>query len=246
MSTIKGKLYLFPSLIGNVEADKCIPSFNKDIINKIKYFIVEQERSAYRILRSIGFTEKFDDIVFFELNEHTLKEEYKNYLNPILNGNDIGLLSEAGLPCIADPGEVIVKAAHLKDIQVIPLSGESSIITALISSGLNAECFAYNGYLPIPDKERNAKIRELEKLSYSLNQTQIFIETPYRNIKLFKSLIKICKPETLISIASNIKCNDELIKMKPVYQWNSLPLPDIHKKPTVFCLKYNGPNSFVY
>ncbi|MGI6718970.1 MAG: SAM-dependent methyltransferase [Bacteroidales bacterium] len=246
MSISKGKLYLLPSLIGDAEADKCIPSYNKIIINKLKYFIVEQQRSAYGILRSIGFAEKFDDIVFLELNEHTSKEEYKHYLKPALNGNDMGLLSEAGLPCIADPGEVIVKAAHLNNIQVIPLSGESSILTALISSGLNAESFAFNGYLPIPDKERNAKIRLLEKLSYELNQTQIFIETPYRNLKLFKSLIKTCNPDTLISIACNIKCKDELIKMKPVYQWNSLPLPDIHKKPSVFCMKYNGPNSFIY
>jgi 16S rRNA (cytidine1402-2'-O)-methyltransferase len=153
------------------------------------------------------------------------------------------LLSEAGLPCIADPGAIIVNAAHSKGIRIIPLIGPSSILSALISSGMCGQSFAFNGYLPIKSPAKENKIKQLEKISLDSGQTQIFIEAPYRNIQLLKTLISTCKPDTLISIACNLHCDDELIISKEVYLWSMAPLPDINKKPAVFCI--NGKNMYI-
>jgi len=231
-----GTLFLIPSLIGDRPAEVCIPAYNAQLINTLSHFIVEEEKSAYKILRKIGFSQPFDNVTFYQVNEHSKSSDIQQYLNAAENGFDMGLLSEAGLPCIADPGNVIVRAAHERNIKVVPLVGPNSIISALISSGMNGQDFAFHGYLPIKPKEKEQKIRQIEKASRDFSQTQIFIEAPYRNIQLFKSLIEICNPNTLLSIASNIHCADEFICTKPVFEWNLLPLPDIHKKPTVFCV----------
>ncbi|MDR2084028.1 MAG: SAM-dependent methyltransferase [Bacteroidales bacterium] len=240
MNKQAGTLFLIPSLIGDKPAETCIPEYNQQIINTLSDFIVEEEKSSYKILRKIGFKNSFDSVNFYQVNEHTKDSDIINFLNPAENGINMGLLSEAGLPCIADPGNIIVKAAHEKNIKVVPLVGPNSIISALISSGLNGQNFAFNGYLPIKPHEKEQKIKQLERISREFNQTQIFIEAPYRNIQLFQSLLKICNPNTLLTVASNIHCFNEFILTKPIFEWNLLPLPEIHKKPTVFLFESNG------
>ena len=239
MSTFIGKLFLIPTMLGSCSINSCIPPYNIKIINSLSYFIVEEERSAYKLLRNIGFTEKFDNITFYQLNEHSKKEDIVHYLDCTDDNNNIGLFTEAGLPCIADPGSIIVRMAHQKGIQVVPLVGPTSIIAALISSGMNGQNFAFHGYLPVKSPFKENKIIMLEKNSAELNQTQIFIEAPYRNIQLFNTIINICMPATLLSIATNINCSDEYIRMKSIEEWETCPIPDINKKPTVFCLYSN-------
>lgn len=232
----KGALYLLPSLIGPVGYDRCLPDYNKQIVDTLSNFIVEEERSAYKILRSIGFTRDFSEVSFFVLNEHTKLEETYTYLDKADKGIDLGLLSETGLPCIADPGASIVKLAHEKNIRVIPLVGPNSIISALISSGLNGQNFAFNGYLPVKSPIREQTIKKIEHLSKEYAQTQIFIEAPYRNIQMFESLLKTCDPETFLCVASNIFCEDQFIETKTIRLWKTCRPPEIHKKPSVFLL----------
>ncbi|MDL2239048.1 SAM-dependent methyltransferase [Bacteroidales bacterium OttesenSCG-928-K03] len=232
-----GTLFLVPSLIGDNSANTCIPDYNVQLINTITHFIVEEEKSAYKILRKIGFNQSFDNVIFYVFNEHSNNSEIQNYLKPLENGLNIGLLSEAGLPCIADPGNMIVRAAHENNIKVVPLVGPNSIVSALISSGFNGQNFAFNGYLPIKSPAKENRIKQLEKVSQDFTQTQIFIEAPYRNIQLFKTLLTTCNPNTSLCIASNIHCSDEFILTKTIFEWNLLPLPDINKKPTVFLIE---------
>lgn len=232
-----GVLYLIPSLIGNKPANYCIPEYNQQIVNTLSHFIVEEQKSAFRILRSIGYTQNFDNVTFYQVNEHSDDNEVKEYLKIVENGKNMGLLSEAGLPCVADPGNIIVKTAHEKNIKVIPLVGPNSIISALISSGMNGQNFAFHGYLPVKSPAKENKIKQLEKASREFSQTQIFIEAPYRNTQLFKTLLDSCNPNTRLSIASNIHCDDEFILTKYIFEWKLLPLPEINKKPTVFLIE---------
>lgn len=236
MSIVSGKLFLIPSQLGKCPVEMCIPAYNIQIVNSLKYFIVEEISSAFRTLRNIGFSNSFDDVTFYELNEHTKLAELISYLECTKRGENIGLLSEAGLPCLADPGALIVAMAHSYNVKVIPLTGPSSIVSALISSGMNGQNFAFHGYLPIKSPAREQRIKQCEAVSADFNQTQIFIEAPYRNVQLFKSLIDNCLPSTLLSVASNIHCQDELIVMKSIDEWRKKTPPDIHKKPTVFCI----------
>ncbi len=236
MDNLNGKIYLIPSQLGNCPVEMCIPSYNIEIVNKLKYFIVEEHSSAFRTLRAIGFKNSFDDVTFYELNEHTKPTDIATYLECTKQGIDIGLLSEAGLPCLADPGALIVYMAHAKKIKVVPLTGPTSIASAVISSGLNGQCFAFYGYPPIKPGAREQKLKQWEKISGELSQTQVFIEAPYRNIQLFNTLLQTCMPTTLLSVACNIHCQDELIAMKSIAEWKKQGAPDIHKKPTVFCI----------
>ncbi len=234
---MKGKLYLIPSALGADSVKNGIPEGIIDIINTIKYFIVENVRTARRFLISAGIKTPVDDLVFFTLNINTKAEEISGYLEPI-SESDIGILSDAGVPCIADPGAEVVRIAHLRNIQVIPLVGPSSIILALMASGLNGQNFSFAGYLPIRRPERIKKIRQLEKRSYQENQSQVFIETPYRNNQIFRDIIYSCSPETFICVATNITLADEKIRTLTAENWKKQK-PDLNKQPTVFIIKKN-------
>ncbi len=218
---------------GNVAS--VLPEGTLSVIRRLKYFIVEEMRTARRFLIKAGIQYPIDDLTFLVFNEHSKSQQLDEYLAEAMNGNDIGLLSEAGVPCVADPGSMIVRAAHESGIRVVPLTGPSSILLALMASGFNGQNFAFPGYLPADKIMRVKKIRELEKIIYEKDQTQIFIETPYRNIQLFESLIQACKPETRLCLATDITGVQEVIMSMAIADWHSRK-PDIHKKPTIFLL----------
>ena len=235
MDKSKGKLYLIPSSLGNSKLNSIIPEYNSKIINRLDEFIVENIRTARRFLKKTGFKKSFDNITFHILDKHSDQTEILSYLNSIDKGKDIGLLSEAGTPCIADPGAEIVRMAHQKNIRVIPLVGPSSIFLALMASGFNGQNFVFHGYLPVKKYLKINKIKTLEKDAQQKNQTQIFIETPYRNKQLLDSIIETCNKETLLCIACDITLKNEFITTKTIAEW-SKNLPEIHKRPTVFLL----------
>lgn len=232
---MSGKIYLIPVTLGETSIEKVLPTYNREIIVSLKYFIVENIRSARRFLKKTEQSINIDDLTFFELNKHTDLKQIETYLYPLKDGHDIGIISEAGCPAIADPGADIVGIAQKKGVTVIPLVGPSSILMALMGSGFNGQSFAFHGYLPIDAKDRTQRIKQLEQRIYSEHQTQIFIETPYRNHKLAEDLIKNCTPSTKLCIAMNITCDDEFIKTLPIKSWDK-KLPDMNKKPCVFLI----------
>jgi 16S rRNA (cytidine1402-2'-O)-methyltransferase len=232
---VKGRIYLIPVTLGGDDFLKVIPEKVISLTRQLRYFIVEDIRSARRFLRLIDKQFPIDDTIFFELNEHTEQSSIESYLEPSVAGSDIGLLSEAGLPGIADPGAKIVALAHRKKITVTPLSGPSSIILALISSGLNGQNFTFNGYLPVNPAERSAKLRDLERKAGD-GFAQIFMETPYRNQKMLESIITTCHGETLLCIAADITLPDESIRTMRISEWKR-DLPLIKDKLVVFVMQ---------
>jgi 16S rRNA (cytidine1402-2'-O)-methyltransferase len=232
---MKGKLYLIPSFLGSDNPKDVFPDLNREIVSAIKYFIVEEERTARRFLKKLVNEIVIDDLLFSILNEHTKPLDIIEFLNPCAD-YPIGLISDAGAPCVADPGALVVKMAHEKGIEVVPLVGPSSILLALMASGMNGQSFAFNGYLPIQSNERAQRLKFFEKRSETENQTQIFIETPYRNIQLFDDIVKNCNPQSLLCIACDITLPSQFIKTLTIKDWQ-LNKPDIHKRPAIFCLK---------
>lgn len=228
-------LYLIPVTLGETAIEQVLPSYNKEIILQIKYFIVENIRTARRFLKKVDTNINIDGLTFFELNKHTNLEQIENYLLPITNGFHIGIISEAGCPAVADPGSDIVAIAQRKDYNIVPLVGPSSILLSLMASGFNGQSFAFLGYLPVDSSERIRKIKQIEQRVYHEDQTQIFIETPYRNQKLVEDIIKNCNQTTRLCIAMNITCEDEYIKTKTIKQWTK-SLPDMSKKTCIFLL----------
>lgn len=231
----KGKLILIPTVISPDTADMVLPKDLLSIINEVDVFITENIKTTRRYLRSIGYTKDFDQIKYYLLNKHTEDKEIPEFLHEAEEGAIVGLFSEAGIPCVADPGAKVVKIAHEKEIVVKPLSGPSSLILALSASGFNGQNFAFNGYLPIQDTARNRKIKELETRIYKEHQTQIFIEAPYRNNKLFKAFLQHCEARTRICIACELTSDQEFIKTLTVAQWKKQTI-ELHKKNTVFLL----------
>ena len=234
-NVVKGRIYLIPVTLGGDDFQKVIPEKVIAITRQLRFFIVEDVRSARRYLRLIDKQFPIDDTEFYTLNEHTGRSEIEQYLEPIKNGSDIGLLSEAGLPGIADPGAMIIALAHKKKIVVTPLSGPSSIILALISSGLNGQYFTFNGYLPVKPAERAAKLRELEKKAGE-GFAQIFMETPYRNQKMLESILATCNNDTKLCIASEITLPDEFIRTMTISEWKR-DLPTINDRLVVFVIQ---------
>jgi 16S rRNA (cytidine1402-2'-O)-methyltransferase len=232
---VNGRIYLIPVTLGGEDFLKVIPEKVISLTRQLRFFIVEDIRSARRFLRLIDREFPIDDTIFFELNEHTAESDISHYLEPILKGSDIGVLSEAGLPGIADPGARIVAMAHRRKITVTPLSGPSSIIMALISSGLNGQNFTFNGYLPVKQEDRSGRIRELEKKS-SEGFAQIFMETPYRNQKMLESLLYICHNDTLLCIAVDITLPTESIRTMKISEWKKDP-PDLKDKLVVYVMQ---------
>jgi 16S rRNA (cytidine1402-2'-O)-methyltransferase len=214
----KGSIYLIPVTLGDAEFRRTIPEYVIEIAIRLRIFAVEDLRSARRYLRLIDKKFPIDETVFFELNEHSKEEDVAEFLEPVLSGSDMGIMSEAGLPGIADPGSFLVKAAHIRNIRVVPLSGPSSIVMSLIASGMNGQNFRFRGYLPVKPDQRNNSLRETEKAALT-GETQIFIETPYRAQKMFESIIAICQSETLLCIASDITLSNEMIRTLKVSDW---------------------------
>lgn len=232
----KGKLYLIPSLISEESKNSTIPSAVHNYIENINIFIVENTRSARRYIKKICPSKNIDKITFFENGKHNKLNLQEDFLKNIITGKNIGLVSEAGLPCIADPGTKIVEYAHQFEIDVIPITGPNSIILALISSGMNGQNFAFNGYLPIEKKIKKITIKQLENKSKKYNQTQIFIETPYRNNQLFQSILETCNANTKLCLAINITAKDELIKTRTIAEWKKINFK-IKKQPCVFLIE---------
>ncbi len=228
-------LYLLPAPLGEADFNLLFPPFNLEIINSIHYYIVEELRTARRLLRKMNINKPIEQLTFSLLNEHTKNVNPNDYLAPCLAGNPMGLLSEAGTPCIADPGSSLVAKAHQLGIEVIPLIGPNSIMLALMASGFNGQRFTFNGYLPIDRNEREREIRFLESLLKKNGQTQIFIETPYRNNHLLDSIITVCAPETRVCVACNLATPEQWIKSQSVSKWRKEKI-DLHKKPAVFLL----------
>lgn len=228
-------IYLIPTTLGGSSISSVIPGDSETIISDIKFFIVENIRTARRFLKKVNRNIDIDELTFFELNKHTKRREIDNFLIPATAGHNIGVISEAGCPGIADPGAEIVKIAHEKNIRVVPLTGPSSIILSLMASGMNGQNFAFIGYLPVKKPERIKKIREIENYSFTNRQTQIFIEAPYRNNKLLEDIIKTCNDNTRLCIACDITMGSEFIKTKSVRNWRK-SIPDINKRPTIFLL----------
>ena len=231
----KGKLYLIPSPLGENDPAEVIPQPVLDSLTGFKTFVVEEVRTARRYLSKAGLKGKIDGLEFFELNEHTEQSTIESYLKLFADGNDVALISEAGLPAVADPGAQLVALAHRNGIEVIPAVGPSSLMMSLMASGLNGQSFAFCGYIPAKTDERRSKLKLLEKVSGQLKQTQIIIETPYRNDSLFKDILSTCAPSTRLCIAANITMPDAYIKTKSVSQWKKENLT-IGKRPCVFLL----------
>lgn len=232
---MKAALYLIPVTLGETTIERVIPSYNKEIIISIKHFIVENIRSARRFLKQVDSAIEIDDLKFYELNKHTNLDEIGNYLYPLSQGESVGIISEAGCPAIADPGSDVVAIAQKKNYPVVPLIGPSSILLSLMGSGFNGQSFAFHGYLPIDAKDRKQKIEQMETRIFKEEQTQLFIETPYRNDKLVEDLMKHCNQNVKLCIAMNITCEDEYIKTMPIANWKK-HLPDMNKKPCIFLL----------
>lgn len=230
-----GKLYLIPTPLAEGPVDLVLPDGTLSIIRQLDIFIVEEIRTARRFLKAAEIGKKIDDLTFFVFNEHSETKNLTTYLGKALEGNNIGLLSEAGLPCVADPGAEIVRQAHILNIPVIPLTGPSSLMLALMASGFNGQHFAFVGYLPTDRQNRIHRIKDLEKTIREKKQTQLFIETPYRNMQLFEALTSTCNNETLLCIAANITGENGSIITKSIREWKKSP-PDIHKMPTLFLL----------
>lgn len=233
---VVGKLYLIPTTLGDNAPLEVLPISIKGTIEKIDHYIVENEKSARHFIKKVSPSKPQPSLIIQTLNKYTNPEEIPSYLDPCIHGFNIGLLSEAGCPGIADPGADVVRIAHERRIQVVPLVGPSSILMAMMSSGMNGQNFAFNGYLPIDKVDRKAKIKFLEKLSRETGQSQIFMETPYRNNKFFVELVKILHKNTRLCIACDITLPTEFIKTKSVHEWSEIEL-DLDKRPTIYIIQ---------
>jgi len=231
-----GILYLIPCTLGDVAAELVLPQHLINLARQLKYFVVEQPKTARQFLSALKPEQPIQSLHFNSLNQHTAPKELPQLLAPLLAGHDVGIISEAGCPGIADPGADLVLLAHRNGIRVIPLVGPSSILLALMASGLNGQSFAFHGYLPIEDAARSKAIALLETESAKRNQTQLFIETPYRNEKLFSALLNHCRPDTLLCVATDITLPDEQILTRSIKLWKSQPIPTLNKRPSMFLL----------
>lgn len=228
-------LYLIPVTLGDTNYSRVLPEYNSEIIRGIRFFIVENIKSARRFLAQVE-NSHVDDAVYYELSEHTDVKDIGDYLDPIAKGESVGVISEAGCPAVADPGADIVAIAQKRNIRIVPLVGPSSMIMAVMASGLSGQSFAFNGYLPVKPAERTSRIRQLEQRALKERQTQLFIETPYRNAQMFDSIVSACRKETKLCVAAGITTDHEYIKTKTCAQWKKCGLPDLKKIPAIFLI----------
>lgn len=232
---MKGKLYLIPSPLGDYDPEVVIPAPTLELLQRIGCYVVEEVRTARRYLSRAGLKGHIQELEFHILNEHTSAAEVERLVALFEDGRDVGLISEAGLPAVADPGSALVALCHRHGIEVVPQVGPSSLMMALMASGLNGQSFSFCGYLPAKTEERRSAIKSIEKTSQSKRQTQIFIETPYRNDAMFSDLLQSCRPSTRICIAADITMPDEFIRTKTVAEWKK-ENPIIGKRPCVFLM----------
>lgn len=228
-------LYLIPTPLGENDFSAIFPNINEEIINTIDDFIVEDLRSGRRFLKKAGMRKPIDELNFNLLNEHTKNVNVKQFLQPCLDGKHVGLMSDAGTPCVADPGNIVVAEAHRLGIPVVPLVGPNSIILSLMASGLNGQSFAFNGYLPVDRGQREQTLRFIEGLIMKNNQTQIFIETPYRNHHMIESILQVCNPATKLCVAADVATPQQTIISQTIAKWKRTTF-DFHKRPAVFLL----------
>jgi 16S rRNA (cytidine1402-2'-O)-methyltransferase len=229
------ELYLVPNVLSDGDWQNVLPAKIFPVVTQTRFFIVENIRTARRFLKLVNQEINIDRLTFFELNKYTQPGDLPRFLKPLENGEDVAVISEAGCPGVADPGADIVRLAHQKGYKVVPIVGPSSIVLALMASGLNGQNFAFNGYLPVRTNERIRAISNLEKRVKGSEQTQIFIETPYRNNQLVNDLLKTCSPSTLLCIAANLTGENEFVVTKPVSEWKN-KVPDLHKQPAIFLI----------
>lgn len=232
---MKTALYLIPVLLGDTTVERVLPSYNKEVILGIRHFIVEDVRSARRFLKKVDKDINIDELQFYPLNKHTSPQDISGYLKPLEEGNAMGVISEAGCPAVADPGADVVAIAQRKNLPVVPLIGPSSIILSVMGSGFNGQSFAFNGYLPIEAADRAKRLKLLEQRAYTEQQTQIFIETPYRNNRLVEDILTTCRPQTRLCIAANITCEEEYIVTRTLKEWRG-NVPDLSKQPCIFLI----------
>lgn len=228
-------LYLIPVLLGDTTVERVLPAYNLEVVHGIRHFIVEDVRSARRFLKKVDKDFDIDGSQFYLLNKHTSSEEISGYLKPLEEGHSMGVISEAGCPAVADPGADVVALAQRKHLKVIPLVGPSSIILSVMGSGFNGQSFAFNGYLPIEAADRAKRLKLLEQRAYTEQQTQIFIETPYRNNRLVEDILATCRPQTRLCIAANITCEEEYIVTRTLKEWRG-NVPDLSKQPCIFLI----------
>lgn len=228
-------LYLIPVLLGDTALERVLPAYNQEVVRGIRHFIVEDVRSARRFLKKVDKDFDIDGSQFYPLNKHTSPEEISGYLKPLEEGHSMGVISEAGCPAVADPGADVVALAQRKHLKVIPLVGPSSIILSVMGAGFNGQSFAFNGYLPIEAADRVKRLKLLEQRAYTEQQTQIFIETPYRNNRLVEDILATCRPQTRLCIAANITCEEEYIMTRTLKEWRG-HVPDLSKQPCIFLI----------
>ena len=228
-------LYLIPVLLGDTALERVLPAYNQEVVRGIRHFIVEDVRSARRFLKKVDKDFDIDGSLFYPLNKHTSPEEISGYLKPLEEGHSMGVISEAGCPAVADPGADVVALAQRKHLKVIPLVGPSSIILSVMGAGFNGQSFAFNGYLPIEAADRAKRLKILEQRAYTEQQTQIFIETPYRNNRLVEDILATCRPQTRLCIAANITCDEEFIMTRTLKEWRG-HVPDLTKQPCIFLI----------
>ncbi len=233
---MKGCLYLVPTPLSENSVSEAVTASTIELLSHIPVFIVEDFRTARRFLKKSGIDINKEGLEFLEFNEHSDTVDTSKYMKPLMAGRDVALLSDAGIPCVADPGAVLVREAHQLGIRVKPLSGPSSLFMALMASGFNGQQFHFHGYLPVDKHERNKKLKEIERQLHSDDCTHFFIETPYRNRQLLETLFQVCHPQTQLCIAVNISDNQEDIRTASIAEWKKSRLPDIHKVPVVFLL----------
>ncbi len=229
-------LYLIPVTLGDTPHSRVLPDYNAQVVRGIRFFIVEDVRSARRFLKKADGGINIDELTFFPMGKYASAEAFASYLRPLEQGLPVGMISEAGCPAVADPGADIVAIAQRKGLRVIPLVGPSSLMLAVMASGLNGQNFAFNGYLPINPAERAARLKKLEQRAFAERQTQLFIETPYRNAKMFEDILRTCRPQTRLCVAAGMTCREEYIRTRTVREWKEHALPDLSKVPAIFLI----------
>jgi len=230
-----GTLFLIPVPLAEQAAAKSFTPYLVDTINQVKEYIVENEKTARRFLKEAGLRTPQSELIIHDYGKHNRDIPINEFFKGLVSGNDVGLMSEAGCPGVADPGAEIVAEAHRKGIKVVPLVGPRSILLAVMASGFNGQSFTFHGYLPIDKAERSRKIKELETLAQRFNQTQLFIETPFRNNPMLEEILRSCLPKTRLCIACNLTAEDEFVQTKTIAEWKQ-KIPDLHKRPTIFLL----------
>ena len=229
-------LYLIPVTLGDTPLDRVLPSHNTEVVRGIRHFIVEEIRTARRFLKQVDRDINIDDLTFYPMGKHADAAQFSRYLEPLRRGEPVGVISEAGCPAVADPGADLVAIAQREGLRVVPLVGPSSILLAVMGSGFNGQSFAFHGYLPIDAKERTKRLKQLEARAKAEKQTQLFIETPYRNAKLFADICNACAPTTRLCVAAGLTTENEYIRTLPLKEWKQKGLPDLGKIPAIFLI----------